>query len=173
MLPLQARTQELWSERNPGLDTSAMQVVALVKRITVLLDRAVEPVYDGAALTTAEVELLVPLRHAESPVTAARLADRLGMSRAGVSKTLGKLEKRGLITRTVNPADRRAAPITLTPEGKDVIDTVFPRELEAHTQLLAGLGTDRQRVVDALTLLAETMDSRLGQATTPTPPKKP
>lgn len=141
-----------------------MQVVALIKRITVLLDRAVEPVYDGAALTTAEVELLVPLRHAEAPVTAARLADRLGMSRAGVSKTLAKLEKRGLISRTVNPADRRAAPISLTQDGKDVIDTVFPRELATHARLLAGLGADRQPVIDALTLLAETMESRLGLA---------
>ncbi|MFD0492185.1 MarR family winged helix-turn-helix transcriptional regulator [Saccharopolyspora spinosporotrichia] len=118
MLPLQARTVELWRERNPGLDTSPMEVVALVKRVRVLLDRAVEDLYDGAALTSAEVELLVPLRHADEPVTAARLAARLGMSRAGISKTLAKLEKRGLITRAANPADRRAALIRMTPEGR-------------------------------------------------------
>lgn len=170
MLPLQARTEELWSEHNPGLDTSAMHVVALIKRITALLERAIEPVYDGAMLTTAEVELLVPLRHADTPVTAARLADRLGMSRAGVSKTLAKLEKRGLITRSVNPADRRAAPISMTPGGKDTIDALFPRELEAHARLLAGLGQDRKAVIDALTRLAETMQSGLGaQGLTPAP----
>ncbi|GAA0541511.1 MarR family transcriptional regulator [Saccharopolyspora spinosporotrichia] len=161
MLPLQARTVELWRERNPGLDTSPMEVVALVKRVRVLLDRAVEDLYDGAALTSAEVELLVPLRHADEPVTAARLAARLGMSRAGISKTLAKLEKRGLITRAANPADRRAALIRMTPEGEEVIDDLFPRELEAHGKLLAGLGADRRRVVDALTRFAEAMEAQL------------
>lgn len=165
MLPLQARTQELWGKHSPGLDTSPMEVVALVKRITTLLDRAVEPLYDGAALTAAEVELLVPLRYADEPVTAGCLASRLGMSRAGVSKTLTKLEKRDLITRSVNPADRRAALIGMTRTGKDTIDGLFPRELEAHAKLLAGLGQDRKNVIDALTRLAKTMESHLNTET--------
>lgn len=161
MLPLQARTQQLWGEHNPGLDTSAMQVVALVKRVTAGLDRAVEPLYDSAALTSAEVGLLVPLRYTDAPVTAARLATWLGMSRAGVSKTLAKLEKRGLIARSINPADRRFAPISMTGAGRDIIDELFPRELGAHSALLAGLGPDRQGVIDALTRLAESMESQL------------
>ncbi|SDQ38654.1 MarR family winged helix-turn-helix transcriptional regulator [Actinopolyspora saharensis] len=160
MLPLQERTRELWDQHNPELDTSPMEVVALIKRITALLDRAVEPIYEGAALTTSEVELLVPLRHSEEPVTASRLASRLGMSRAGVSKALAKLEERGLITRSANPADRRAALISTTRTGNETIDHLFPRELEAHAELLAGLGRDRQHVVEALTLLADTMSSR-------------
>lgn len=164
-LPLRSRTRQLWAEHNPGLDTSPMEVVALVKRITALLDRAVETIYDGAALTTAEVELLVPLRHVDEPVTAIRLASRLGMSRAGVSKTLAKLEGRGLITRVVNPADRRAALISMTRAGKDTIDDLFPRELEAHAKLLAGLGRDRDKVLGALTRLAETMESHLNTET--------
>lgn len=161
MLPLQARTQKLWTEHNPDLDTSPMEVVALVKRINGVLHRAVEPLYDNAALTSAEVELLVPLRYAEDAVTAGRLAARLGMSRAGVSKTLAKLEKRGLIARSVNPADRRAALISMTRTGQDLIDDVFPRELSAHAELLAGLGSDRPRIIGALTRFAESMEQQL------------
>lgn len=157
---LRTRTQELWRARHPGLDTSPMEVVAQVKRITALLDAAVEAIYDGAALTAAEVELLVPLRHVEQPVTAARLAARLGMSRAGVSKALAKLERRGLLARVPNPADRRAALISLTPDGEAAIDDLFPRELEAHAKLLAGLGSERENVVAALERLAEAMEAR-------------
>ncbi|MFD1151116.1 MarR family winged helix-turn-helix transcriptional regulator [Saccharothrix hoggarensis] len=160
-LSLRARTRELWDEHNPGLDTSPMEVVALVKRITALLELAVEPIYDGAELTAAEVSLLVPLRHVEEDVTAIRLAERLNMSRAGVSKTLAKLERRGLIARVPDPADRRAALITMTDTGKAAIDDLFPRELEAHGRLLAGLGPDRAAVVSALTLLADTMEAAL------------
>ncbi|QWF82418.1 MarR family winged helix-turn-helix transcriptional regulator [Amycolatopsis sp. CA-230715] len=161
-IPLRARTIELWGAHNPGLDTAPMELVAQVKRISALLDLAVEPIYDGAAVTAAEVGLLVPLRHLGEPVTAIRLAARLGMSRAGVSKTLAKLERRGLISRVVNPADRRAALISMTDEGKALVDDVFPRELAAHGELLSGLGKDRARVLDVLTGLAEGMEARLG-----------
>lgn len=90
-----------------------------------------------------------------------RLADNMGMSRAGVSKTLAKLEKRGHIARTPNPADRRAALVTITESGKQAIDRIFPRQLTTEAELLAGLGEDRARVVDALALLAEVMEDGL------------
>ncbi|MFC7343233.1 MarR family winged helix-turn-helix transcriptional regulator [Saccharopolyspora griseoalba] len=92
-------------------------------------------------------------------VTASRLAELLGTTRAGVGKTLAKLERRGLITRTPSPSDRRAAVIAMTPSGCSVIDELFPRELAAHGELLAGLGRDR--VLRALERLAAVMEERL------------
>lgn len=150
-----------WVRNHPGLDASAMEVVGLVKQVTALFNRALEPVYEGAPLTIPEADLLIPLRHATEPAIARRLADNMGMSRAGVSKTLAKLEKRGHIERTPNPADRRAAFVTITESGKRAIDQIFPRQLTTEAELLAGLGADRTRVVDALALLAEVMEDGL------------
>src|SRR4051812_27081375 len=127
-----------WAAHNPGLDTSPMELVALLKHATGLLNRAVEPLYAGAELTAPEVDMLIPLRHATEPVIARRLAEWLGLSRAGVSKALGKLERRGFIARTPNPADRRAALVTITPAGAKAVDDLFPRQLSAEVQLLAG-----------------------------------
>ncbi|MFC4502397.1 MULTISPECIES: MarR family winged helix-turn-helix transcriptional regulator [Streptomyces] len=151
-----------WAEHHPGLDTSPMEVVALLKRATGLLNRAVEPLYAGAPLTAPEVDMLIPLRHATDPVIARRLAERLGLSRAGVSKTLAKLEKRGFIARTPNPADRRAALVTITEAGAEAVDALFPRQLAAEVDLLAGLGDDREWVLKALGRLVEVMESRAG-----------
>ncbi|GAB2675266.1 MarR family transcriptional regulator [Saccharopolyspora gloriosae] len=161
---LQERAQESWSAGNPDLDTSPMAVVALINRIAAVLEQATEQLYDSAALTPAEVKLLVPLRHLEEPVTAAYLAAQLGMSRAGVSKTLAKLDRRGFITRTAKPADRRATHISITPEAERTIDDVFPRELDAHARLLAGLGQERDAVLTALHRLADTMESHASDA---------
>lgn len=158
---LRAQTIALWTERNPALNTSPMEIVAQIKHISSLLDAAVEPVYAEAVLTAAEVELLVPLRYADEAVTAIRLAELLGMSRAGVSKTLTNLERKGMISRTTNPADRRSALIALSDAGMSAVDDVFPRELEAHARLLAGLGKDWNKVLNALTHLAETLESQL------------
>ncbi|MFD9548722.1 MarR family winged helix-turn-helix transcriptional regulator [Nocardia salmonicida] len=157
---LRDRTCDLWRDRNPELDTSAMVVVAQVKRISALLDRAVEDIYTEADITAAEVGLLVPLRYADPPLTAIRLAEHLGMSRAGVGKTLTKLERRGLITRARNPTDRRSTLIHLTTAGITLIDEVFPREIEAHTQLLADLNHERPTVLQSLNRLARSLESR-------------
>ncbi|WP_458683340.1 MarR family winged helix-turn-helix transcriptional regulator [Prescottella equi] len=158
---LRAQTIALWREHNPTLNTSPMEIVAQIKHISSLLEVAVEPVYAEAVLTAAEVELLVPLRYADEAVTAIRLAELLGMSRAGVSKTLANLERRGMISRTTNPADRRSVLIALSDAGMSAIDNVFPRELEAHARLLAGLGKDRNKILATLAHLAATLESQL------------
>ncbi|MFJ2832694.1 MarR family winged helix-turn-helix transcriptional regulator [Streptomyces sp. NPDC087263] len=152
-----------WAAHNPGLDTSPMELIALLKRITALLDRAVEPLYEGAPLTAPEVDMLIPLRHATEPAIARRLAQQMGLSRAGVSKTLARLEKRGFIQRTPNPADRRTALVTITPTGEKAVDSLFPRQLAAEVELLAGLGEDRDWVMGALERLAGVMEGHLGR----------
>ncbi|MEU4707701.1 MarR family transcriptional regulator [Nocardia salmonicida] len=82
------------------------------------------------------------------------------MSRAGVGKTLTKLERRGLITRTPNPTDRRSTSIHLTTAGITLIDEVFPREIQAHTQLLADLDHERPTVLQGLDRLARSLEAR-------------
>ncbi|MGW1225297.1 MarR family winged helix-turn-helix transcriptional regulator [Streptomyces sp. NPDC001478] len=153
-----------WVRHNPGLDVSAMEIAGLVKQVSALFDRALEPIYEGAPLTAPEADLLIPLRHATEPSIARRLADNMGLSRAGVSKTLAKLEKRGHIERTPNPADRRAALVTITESGKRAIDAIFPRQLTAEAALLAGLGEDRAAVVDALARLVAVMETGLTES---------
>ncbi|MFF5520149.1 MarR family winged helix-turn-helix transcriptional regulator [Streptomyces coeruleorubidus] len=150
----------MWTAARPDLDTSPMDVVRPVKRIEALLTTAVEPLYEGAQLTAPELDALVQLRHAEGPVIARRFAETLGCSRAAVSKTLAKLEKRGFVERRPSPADRRAALVTVTPAGCEAIDEMFPRQLAVEVELLEGLGGDRDRVVDALNLLEQVLQQK-------------
>ena len=162
MQPSPAEIQAQWAERNPGLDTSSMELVGLIKRVNGLHGHAVEPLYEGAVLTAPEVDMLVPLRHAPEPLIARRIAERLGMSRAGVSKTLAKLERRGFIARTPSPADRRAALVTITEAGAKAVDELFPRQLAAEVDLLSALGEDREWVLKAMGRLVEAMETRAG-----------
>ncbi|GAA3564028.1 MarR family transcriptional regulator [Amycolatopsis ultiminotia] len=144
--------------RNPGLDTSAMPVVALLKRAIGQLDRALEPVYEGAELTAPELDLLIPMRDLGRPVIARRLAEHRHMSRAGISKALAKLEKRGFVERAPSPADRRASLVWVTDAGKAALDALFPKQVAVESTLLAGLGEDRERVLEALSILDEVFE---------------
>jgi DNA-binding MarR family transcriptional regulator len=131
--------------------------VALLKRATRLLDRALESLDAVAPPTAPEVDVLIPLRHATGPVIARRLAEWLGLSRAGVSKTLAKLERRGFNARTPNPADRHVA--LVTGAGVRAVDTLFPRRPAAEVALPGGLGEAREWVVKALGRLVEALET--------------
>ncbi len=135
-----------------------MLVVGQINRIAAALEVAVEPIYAAAGVSATEVQLLVPLRHSDN-LSAIRLAEQLGMTRAGVSKALGALETRRLIARRPNPADRRSALVELTDTGRALIDDVFPKELHAHAELLAQLPEDRRRIVDSLRTLATAVET--------------
>ncbi|MGK5638245.1 MarR family winged helix-turn-helix transcriptional regulator [Streptomyces sp. URMC 126] len=165
MLPSESTARAQWAAHGDGLDTSPMEIVGLLKRIMALRDSAVEPLYEGAPLTAPEVDLLVPLRHLDEPVIARRIAEHRGMSRAGVSKALAKLEKRGFVERTSHPADRRASLVTVTEAGKAAMDALFPRQLEVEARLLEALGEHRAEVLQALGRLAEAMERGLPDAT--------
>lgn len=152
---LRAETIESWRIHNPDLDTSPMTIVALIKEISEGVGRSVDDIYTHSPLSHADVELLVPLRYQTESVTAIRLAERLGMSRAGVSKTLSRLEERGIVVRTPDPTDKRSASVRLTKHGEHLVDDMFPRELASHAAILDRLGKDRDHVITALELLAQ------------------
>ncbi|OZF00444.1 hypothetical protein CH299_12835 [Rhodococcus sp. 14-2686-1-2] len=135
-----------------------MEVVGQINRIAAALELAVEPIYADAGVSATEVQLLVPLRYSTEQ-TAIRIAEQLGMTRAGVSKALSGLERRGFVERISNPSDRRSAFVRLTDSGRAVIDEVFPKEIRAHAVLLEALGGERRRILSSLNLLADAVDA--------------
>ena len=69
-------------------------------------------------VTVAEWVMLRELYDAESAPSA--LADRLGMTRGGISKLADRLIAKGLIIRRANAADRRFQSLALTRKGRAV-----------------------------------------------------
>ncbi len=133
---LRSQTVDAWSSEVPELDQTTMEAVALIKSISTAIDRTSERACVDQTISAAELELLVPLRHHRGPMTASRLADRLNMSRAGVSKHLRRLEARGIVERRGSESDRRTTDVRVTELGKVTTDSAFARDLEMHQFLL-------------------------------------
>src|SRR6185503_13624298 len=68
-----------------------------------------------AALATIE-------RH--GPLTPTELATRERVQRPTVTRIACRLEERGLVTRAPDPADGRSALITVSPEGRAVLEEI-------------------------------------------------
>jgi DNA-binding MarR family transcriptional regulator len=139
-----------------------MEVFGPLKHAHSLMSHALEPLYAASPLSPAELDVLVMLRHTDEPAIARFLAEEVGCSRAGMSKTLAKLEGRGLITREPNPIDRRAALVHITAVGEAAVDAMLPRQLAAEARLLADVPPEaREQIVTALNLLVDVLHGAL------------
>ena len=91
----------------------------------------------GFALTPGEARTLIGVARA-GPIRQTALAERMGVEAMTLSAFLDRLEGHGLITRTIDPSDRRAKLVEVTDaaapmlEGIGRIGAGITAELGAH-----------------------------------------
>jgi len=125
------------------------------KQIGLLNDRLLQTPY-----TLTEGRLMFEIAH-QPEVTASDLSRDLGLDPGYLSRTLRKLERKGLIDRTASQSDGRRQNLSLSKSGQEAladIDTTASREVGA---MLAALpAADRSRMVDAMTTIETVLDKR-------------
>jgi DNA-binding MarR family transcriptional regulator len=78
---------------------------------------------DKFQMTEEQFQVLRRIRKGSASVSA--LAEASQTSRSAVSKAVDALVRRGLVTRSQDPDDRRNFPLALTDEGLRVMDAIF------------------------------------------------
>ena len=107
--------------------------------------RAVTQLFDGvlqpAGITSTQFTLLAALSHlGQTPV--GELAERLGMDRTSLTRTLRPLESANYIRNARGP-DRRVRHLTMTPTGTRKLGEALPLWRSAQRQMVRRLGNDR------------------------------
>jgi len=99
---------------------------------------------------------------ADGKSTINEVADRVAMDRGGTSRSISRLEERGLIRRFDDPGDRRRSLVDLTPKGGSLHDTLAAAAHEREAELLADLDkAERGQLVASLSTLIAQMDEML------------
>ena len=75
----------------------------------------------------------------DGEINQSEIAELLAKGRPTVSRTLDALEKKGLIVREENSADRRIKPIRLTEKGREVLSAVQPKARQFNDAIRARL----------------------------------
>ncbi|NJC82547.1 winged helix-turn-helix transcriptional regulator [Planosporangium mesophilum] len=84
-----------------------------------------------AGLSAADYEILVPLSEAPGQRLRARDLGRLvNWEKSRLSHHVGRMERRGLVTRQGCPTDARGAFIQLTDSGRRAMETAAPGHVE-------------------------------------------
>ena len=140
------RIIEEWARERPDLDVSAKEVAGRIVRLASLFQQAYSEIFEPLGLNEGDYGVLAPLRRAGAPfeLTPTELAKHRMMTSGGMTAALDRLERRGLIARVPNPADRRGSLVQLTETGRHAIDEAMTQHVQTEQQLVAGLTPKEQ-----------------------------
>jgi DNA-binding MarR family transcriptional regulator len=90
---------------------------------------------------------IVGLLQEAGPLPAGRLATAAGLSPAAASTAIQRLATAGCVTRTVDPADRRRAVVTLTERAADLLVQIYGPIYQTGLAELSGYSADEIALV--------------------------
>ncbi len=83
---------------------------------------------DKHNLTSSQFGVLEALYHI-GPMSQKEIGNKILKSGGNITKVIDNLEKKGLVSREKNLADRRFYKINLTKQGKSLIENIFPKHV--------------------------------------------
>ena len=152
-----------WLRERPDLDAGAKEVTGRIVRLASLFQQAYSDTFGPLGLNDGDYGVLAPLRRAGAPheLTPTELARHRMMTSGGMTAALDRLERKGLVTRVPNPADRRGSLVRLTEAGRDVMDEAMTQHVLTEQRLVASLDEhERNQLRALLRKLLNAVDSR-------------
>jgi DNA-binding MarR family transcriptional regulator len=141
-----------WAQARPDLDASPMGVVGRISRAARILERELTRIFAAHGLQRGEFDILATLRRASAPegMGAGSLASSAMVTSGAITNRIDRLVAKDLVTREVDPANRRAVRIALTASGRRLVDTVVVEHAANEKRLLSVLDDDQQMQLAAL-----------------------
>jgi DNA-binding MarR family transcriptional regulator len=132
---------------------SPLKMAGQVRRVlnrSMFLEKRSMVHHDGLRLYPSEIHLMQVIREG-ADLSAGEMAKRLGISNGAVSQTLKRLEKKGVIHKTKDPALKNKLTATLTGTGEAALRRFEDSREEARkafSNYLAGLSAREGRVIE-------------------------
>lgn len=133
-----------------------------VRRFNRLFTRRIGVLREGllhTPYTLTEARILFEVADRDGP-TASEVSRELGLDPGYLSRTLVRLEERGLIEKFRSESDARRRLLSLTPDGEEAFSLLDRRSSEEVAEMLEGLsGGDQRRLLEAM----RTIEGVLGE----------
>ncbi|MFG3437301.1 MarR family winged helix-turn-helix transcriptional regulator [Nonomuraea sp. NPDC047897] len=142
-----------WRTERPDIDPTPMGVVARIQRASRLLERELRDHFATHGLQLWEFDILGTLRRSGPPyqLTAGQLVEQSMVTSGAITNRIDRLVARELVTREVDPANRRSVLISLTEPGRELIDRVVVAHVDLEAKLLGKLsGRDQDDLAGLL-----------------------
>ena len=150
-----SKPRKLEPRAQPGHYTRRVQQVAVALFVQEVGDLNLTPVQYSSLHTICN----------QPGIDQKTLATTIGYDTSTIAGVIDRLEARGLVQRTVSPADRRARLITPTEHGLELLQAVIPRMLRAQERLLEPLAKPERK--EFMRLMQVVVDANAELSTIP------
>ena len=157
----------------PGASQSANQCAVALIRTAAAFQALHNDAMHSYGLSAAARQALAVLEGAGEPISPSTISERMLVTTASTTSLLDTLEKRGLVTRGIDPQDRRRQLVTITAEGRRIVDAFLPQLVALQTAVLAGIGEpERTRFLKTLQAIRDAMAAVDVDAVTSSAPRR-
>jgi DNA-binding MarR family transcriptional regulator len=135
-----------WAQERPDLDASPMGLIGRLHRLGDVLDAELRRVFAERGLGNGDFDVLASLRRSGAPyeLTAGELSSTTMVTSSAVTKRVDRLERAGLVDRSVCADDARARRIRLTERGFELMEELIEQHVANEQRLVAGLTPQEQ-----------------------------
>ena len=126
-------------------DPLAHRALQALVRAEAAVRRSLAAELERQGVSAAGFSALVVLTTAGGSLELRVLRRRLGWSKAGATEVVDTLEARGLVLRRRLPQDRRAVAVYLTPEGRGLVEKLFPEHASRVARAFGALDETEKR----------------------------
>jgi DNA-binding MarR family transcriptional regulator len=124
----------------PGGSLLASTTMRELEVVGAKVEGAVATVARRHGLSHAALNALALIEGAGGPLPAGEIGARMHITSGTTTTVLDTLERKGWITRTNDPADRRRVLVDITPEAQTILDQVLPEVAQLCVTILGPLG---------------------------------
>lgn len=143
------------ADRDRAAATDAL--MATSRLVTAVVARTLAELED--IVTMPQLRVLVMLHHAE-PLNLSAIAEGLGVNPSNASRTCDRLVSAGFVAREDDPKDRRHLAITLTADGRRLVDSLMDARRSVMDQIIAQMRpADQRRLTRGLSAFLDVADS--------------
>jgi len=130
-------------------EVRALDTFVKLTRATETLGGQLQRHLASLEITPPQFAVLEALLHV-GPMSQSELGRKLLRSNPNMTALLDNLERDKRIQRERSPEDRRVVMVSLTPEGRRVIERVFPAHAAHVAALMGALSAEEQETLGAL-----------------------
>lgn len=139
------------SQHYPNVDPSAVQAWVSLLRVALELHAISNQHFARYRLSEGRFVVLIMLHTTVGgEMCCSDIAESTGVSRATVTGLLDGLERDGLIRRVDSPEDRRRITITLTANGRRLLDDLLPDHLRRIASVMTNLTKSERKTLRVL-----------------------
>ena len=141
-----------WAAERPDLDASPMGIVGRISRLSLVVEKELEPVFEQWGLNHWSFDMLATLRRAGAPyqLSPTELFRSMMVTSGTMTNRIDRLAEKGLVRRIPDPEDRRGILVELTDQGRELIDSALISHVATEARPIQPLSREEQSTLTVL-----------------------